>query len=61
MMMSIFLMCMLVPDVAMRTRHYADDRWLHAAAPFSSEAAREEHAPDEEHAGETPEKHGEAH
>jgi cytochrome c oxidase subunit 4 len=60
MMMSIFLMCMLVPDVGMRTRHYADQRWLHAAAPGSSAAAQEKHG-DEEHGGESPQKQEESH
>ena len=62
MMMSIFLMCMLVPDIGMRTRNYADDRWLHAAVPGSSAAAQEEqHASEAEHAGETPQPHGDSH
>lgn len=32
-MMSVFLVLMLVPDVGMRTRHYTEQRWLHAAEP----------------------------
>jgi len=31
--MSVFLMCMLVPDIGYRTRHYNEERWLHAATP----------------------------
>jgi cytochrome c oxidase subunit 4 len=61
MMMSVFLMCMLVPDVGMRTRHYTDDRWLHAAVPGSALEHHQEHAPEEEHADDDPEKHGEPH
>ena len=32
-MMSIFLLLMLIPDIGLRTRNYADDRWLYAAEP----------------------------
>ena len=31
--MSIFLLLMLIPDIGLRTRNYADDRWLYAAEP----------------------------
>lgn len=50
MMMSVFLMCMLIPDVGMRTRHYAEDRWLHAAEEFSGapERGREKEWEEEE-------------
>lgn len=37
MMMSVFLMCMLAPDIGFRTRHYTEGRWLHAAAPQPEE------------------------
>lgn len=38
MMMSIFLMCMLVPDIGFRTYHYTEERWLHAATPVAQES-----------------------
>jgi cytochrome c oxidase subunit 4 len=62
MMMSIFLMCMLVPDVGMRTRHYTENRWLHAAAPISGSAehGHEGESPHED-GKKTPEKHGAEH
>ncbi|MEX2025873.1 MAG: cytochrome C oxidase subunit IV family protein [Pirellulaceae bacterium] len=31
--MSVFLLLMLIPDIGLRTRNYADDRWLYAAEP----------------------------
>jgi cytochrome c oxidase subunit IV len=33
--MSVFLVLMLVPDIGRRTRYYAEERWVHAAAPAS--------------------------
>ena len=30
-LMSVFLMCMLMPDVMLRTRRYAEERWRYAA------------------------------
>ena len=48
--MSIFLLLMLIPDIGLRTRNYADERWLYAAEPEQPHAA-EEHAA-EEHGGE---------
>jgi len=44
--MSIFLMLMLVPDVGLRTRWYAEERWLNAAEPVDKSA---EHAKGESH------------
>ena len=29
--MSVFLLCMLMPDVMLRTRRYAEERWRYAA------------------------------
>lgn len=37
--MSIFLLLMLCPDILGRTRHYAEERWLYAAAPQTEESA----------------------
>ncbi len=51
MMMSVFLMCMLVPDVGYRTRHYTEERWLHAATPRTEEQ--------HDHEGEAPHADGE--
>jgi cytochrome c oxidase subunit IV len=31
--MSVFLICMLVPDIGFRTQKYSDARWQHAAIP----------------------------
>lgn len=44
-MMSVFLVCMLVPDVGKRVDHYSQERWLHAAEPHheSSTVEAEEH------------------
>ena len=33
MFMAVFLMCMLVPDIGMRTRKYSEERWEFAAEP----------------------------
>jgi cytochrome c oxidase subunit 4 len=38
-MMSIFLMCMLIPDVGYRTHHYNSSRWLHAPQPVMTDHA----------------------
>ncbi|MEE3371674.1 MAG: cytochrome C oxidase subunit IV family protein [Planctomycetota bacterium] len=44
-LMSVFLLCMLMPDVMLRTRRYAEERWRYAAeeeypaAILSSESA----------------------
>lgn len=43
-MMSVFLICMLVPDIGYRTRHYAEERQFHTAV----EKLHSEHAADEE-------------
>ena len=40
--MSIFLLLMLIPDIGLRTRHYAEERWLHAAEPAAVHHAAEE-------------------
>jgi len=34
--MSIFLMLMLIPDIGLRTRWYAEERWLYAPPPVTS-------------------------
>ena len=46
-MMSIFLICMLVPDIGYRTRHYTEERQFHDATPHlhSEHAADETHVP----------------
>lgn len=31
--MSLFLVLMLIPDIALRTRNYAEERWLYSAQP----------------------------
>jgi len=49
-MMSVFLVCMLVPDIGMRVSRYAEERIIHAAA------IQDHH--DAEHHGEASE-HGE--
>jgi cytochrome c oxidase subunit 4 len=42
--MSIFLLLMLIPDIGLRTRHYAEERWLYSAEPaeHGQEHARQE-------------------
>ncbi|MBI1247172.1 hypothetical protein GC197_04930 [bacterium] len=32
-MMSVFLLCMLIPDIGYRAEHYSNARWLHAPVP----------------------------
>jgi cytochrome c oxidase subunit 4 len=39
MMMSVFLVCMLIPDVGMRMRRYAEERVIHAARMNALESA----------------------
>ena len=34
--MSVFLLLMLFPDIKMRTKHYAEERWLYAATPATA-------------------------
>ena len=34
--MSVFLMLMLIPDIGLRTRWYAEERWLYAPLPVKS-------------------------
>jgi len=53
MMMSVFLVCMLVPDIGLRTREY-DQQRIWAAAAFQQQA---EHAHDAEHAAGGEEEH----
>ncbi len=59
-MMSVFLMAMLVPDIGLRTRHYSEQRWLHAATPrpSSRDLQREHNAGDPD---EPPADHEEGH
>ena len=47
-MMSIFLVCMLIPDIGLRTEVYSEARWLHAPAPVLQETSHE--SPDGLHA-----------
>lgn len=50
-LMSIFLMLMLVPDIARRTEKYAAERWLHAPVPQAAHAhAHSADAPHADHA-----------
>ncbi len=44
MMMSVFLVCMLIPDVGMRHRRYSEERLIHAAQPMPEDATTEPHA-----------------
>src|SRR5687767_12741123 len=39
--MSIFLMLMLVPDIGLRTRWYAEERWLYAPPPVEKHEGHE--------------------
>ena len=41
-LMSVFLLLMLIPDVGLRTRHYSEQRWLHAAEP-QPQASHQDH------------------
>ena len=51
-LMSVFLLCMLMPDVMLRTRRYAEERWRYAAedeypaADSGSASADDPAAPD---------------
>jgi cytochrome c oxidase subunit 4 len=47
-LMSIFLLLMLVPDIARRTEKYASERWLHAPIPQAAHA-HTSHAPHDDH------------
>ena len=51
-MMSVFLICMLVPDIGYRTRHYDPNRVFHDAVPKMHSDHGEEHS-EEGHEGET--------
>ncbi|UUO08055.1 cytochrome C oxidase subunit IV family protein [Blastopirellula sp. J2-11] len=37
-MMSLFLVCMLIPDIGYRTYHYSSHRWNHTPEPIEQEA-----------------------
>lgn len=37
-MMAIFLVCMLIPDIGMRTYHYSSHRWNHTPQPIEQSA-----------------------
>ena len=52
MMMSVFLVCMLIPDVGMRQRRYSEERVIHAAKvlPVVSHDTNSDHS-DEHGAG----------
>ena len=45
MMMSVFLVCMLIPDIGMRRNHYSRERLVHAAkvVPADASAQHGEH------------------
>ena len=51
MMMSTFLVCMLIPDVGMRQRHYAVERIWHAPSPAAADHAddHDEAHPEKDH------------
>ncbi|MDG2382903.1 MAG: cytochrome C oxidase subunit IV family protein [Pirellulaceae bacterium] len=56
MIMSIFLVCMLIPDVGMRTLRYSEERMVHAAHPVTHDDHGDDHGDDqqdEHHDGET--------
>jgi cytochrome c oxidase subunit 4 len=48
-MMSIVLMLALAPDVGLRTSHYTEERWVHAADPVSATAEAEGHGDEPAH------------
>jgi cytochrome c oxidase subunit 4 len=56
-MMSIFLLCMLIPDVGMRQRRYSEERAIHAAQRLIAPA----HTAAGEHAGESTAEEGMPH
>ena len=47
--MSVFLMLMLIPDIGLRTRWYAEERWLNSAEPVPKEVGHAEGAPHKSH------------
>ena len=50
MMMSVFLVCMLVPDVGLRQVSYSEERLIHAAQPTDAHGdSHEAHAEAEDH------------
>ncbi|MFI4874159.1 MAG: cytochrome C oxidase subunit IV family protein [Blastopirellula sp. JB062] len=49
-MMSIFLVCMLIPDIGYRTSHYSSHRWNHTPEPIEQET----HPVDSAHAAPQP-------
>ena len=55
MFMAVFLMCMLIPDVGLRTTKYSEERWEFAADPvsFDEHDASHEEAPGHSAAGES--------
>ena len=54
-LMSLFLGCMLIPDVGRRTVRYSEERWTYAAEPIAHEA---DHGSSEGHSsGESSEQH----
>jgi cytochrome c oxidase subunit 4 len=50
MMMSVFLVCMLIPDIGMRMRHYSDERFWRAAVPAQNSHGDEHEAIADTHA-----------
>ena len=62
-LMSVFLLCMLMPDVMLRTRRYAEERWRYAAeeeypAAESASASADDPAEPDPDAGRTDDKPG---
>ena len=53
MMMSVFLVCMLVPDVGMRHTRYSEERLVHAAERHVA-GAHAEHDADQPHSADHP-------
>lgn len=63
-LMSLFLVCMLVPDVGRRTVRYSEERWTYAAEPTEHQADHESSGeahstgePGEDQHGDTTEQH----
>ena len=57
-MMSIFLLCMLIPDVGLRARQYAEERVIFAAEAPVHAAHAEHHATDHDSEGHADEHDG---
>lgn len=49
MFMAVFLMCMLIPDVGLRTEKYSEERWEYAAEPSDASDHDDGHGEDADH------------